>query len=128
MKQTLLIITLFISIGNVNAQSDATIHETIDWIKNYANDYAKSGLQQYLGKTIGNHESNFVFRVNNTELTILTYYNQNDDWAYAIINDYSVINKIELQSRSKNGLKFYFITFYTTSGKLIDVNLGKTVK
>jgi hypothetical protein len=35
MKKTLLIITLFIGLGNVNAQSDATLDETIQWLNTY---------------------------------------------------------------------------------------------
>ncbi|MFD1293522.1 hypothetical protein ACFQ5N_06715 [Lutibacter holmesii] len=36
MKKLLLIITLFIGLGNVNAQSDATLEETINWINEIA--------------------------------------------------------------------------------------------
>jgi hypothetical protein len=35
MKKTLLIITLFIGLGNVNAQSDANYQETLDWLRYY---------------------------------------------------------------------------------------------
>ena len=35
MKKTLLIITLFIGLGNVNAQSDATLEETKEWLEIY---------------------------------------------------------------------------------------------
>jgi hypothetical protein len=35
MKQILLIIALFIGLGNVNAQSDATLEETVQWLNYY---------------------------------------------------------------------------------------------
>ena len=35
MKKTLLIIAPFIGLGNVNAQSDATLNETIEWLETY---------------------------------------------------------------------------------------------
>ena len=128
MKKTLLILVFFIGLGNVNAQSDATLDETIEWIKNYANDYAKKGLEQYQNKNIDDHQSNWVFRINSDGLSILTLYTPINEWAYSQLRDYSAINKIELHSQSKNGFKFYFITIFTKSGKLIDVNHGKTLK
>ena len=36
MKKTLLIIILFIGLGNVNAQSDATIEETLNWLNEHS--------------------------------------------------------------------------------------------
>ena len=35
MKKTLLIIALFIGLGNVNAQSDTTLEETVQWLNYY---------------------------------------------------------------------------------------------
>ena len=41
MKQTLLIIALFIGLGNVNAQSDATLEETKEWLEIYGSKLIK---------------------------------------------------------------------------------------
>ena len=128
MKKTLLILVFFIGLGNVNAQSDATLDETIEWIKNYANDYAKKGLEQYQNKNIDDHQSNWVFRINSDGLSILTLYTPINEWAYSQLRDYSAINKIELHSQFKNGINFYFLTFYTSSGKLTSLKSGETLK
>ena len=46
MKKTLLIIALFIGFGNVNAQSDATKEETLNWLNTYLKKFAYEATLQ----------------------------------------------------------------------------------
>lgn len=64
MKQILLIITLFIGIGNVNAQSDATLEEAIEWLETYGARYMLEGFHTIDHRTI----ENFSFECSNKPL------------------------------------------------------------
>ena len=46
MKKTLLIIALFIGLGNVNTQSDATKEETLNWLNTYLEKFAYEATLQ----------------------------------------------------------------------------------
>ena len=65
MKKTLLIIGLFIGLVNVNAQSDATLNETIEWLETYGEQLLKNEFTKPIYE-------NVVFSID-TENLIQTY-------------------------------------------------------
>lgn len=56
MKKTLFIIALFIGFGNVNAQSDATKEETLNWLNTY---FKKFAYEATLQNTKGGYFTHF---------------------------------------------------------------------
>tara|TARA_B110000046_G_scaffold102424_1_gene110056 strand:- start:1895 stop:2410 length:516 start_codon:yes stop_codon:yes gene_type:complete len=108
MKKTLLIIALFIALGNVNAQSDATKEETLDWLNTYLAKYSRQATIESYGNDftrykvrIDQYEDGIIYRelesekrddlyAHKMELTFLRLIsiNQNIDGDTFIINFY----------------------------------------
>jgi len=119
MKKALLIITLFIGIGNVNAQSDATKEETLNWLNTY---WIKLSYQEMM------ESNNNIY----TKLYIAIDHNGKRDLALDMRNDaYSKriymntnlnsVTKIQLAPLQKNGYKISIITD-TQSVEFMEIN------
>jgi hypothetical protein len=109
MKQTLLIIIIFIGLGNVNAQSDATWEETTDFILKYADTYFRFDAMIGRDKL---PERLYKFKIVNKKL-LFKY----ENWDYSI--DLSKLKKV---NKNENRLMI------TLTGQYIvrDYNDGST--
>jgi hypothetical protein len=63
MKKTLLIIIIFIGLGNVNAQSDASKEETLSWLNTYLQKFSKQATID----TYGNDYTSLRVQINNAQ-------------------------------------------------------------
>jgi hypothetical protein len=109
MKQTLLIIALFIGLGNLNAQdasNDATWEETIGFISKYSNNYEELSIR--IDWCFDDNESDdFDFRIDTDYITIQNYAEdkwiciQNNDgtgrWEYFYLESIQIpLNKLKI--------------------------------
>jgi hypothetical protein len=107
MKQTLLIIALFIGIGSVNAQSDATKEETLDWLNIYFPKFSRQATIDFLDS---DKLTNFMIKINYKQdgmIRRLLYDDNYDDIFRHEMYLTSVI-KIEIGLTQKNDIYYIF--------------------
>ena len=108
MKQTLLIIALFIGLGNVNAQDDASLEETISWLNEHSlpkQTFSTVGISACANKQI-------IYNKNKEQFTL---FDEDGNSTVSSLNEFS---RFTLKYSESN--KRYVITFSTNTNVFLN--------